>query len=846
VALTDTTPPGAAAPVGAPPWMLSPAEVAGQQGVDLTAGLDPATSAVRLEQDGPNEVPMHPPAPLWRSVVAQLRDTLVLVLLAAAVLTAVTGDFVDTAVIGLVVTVNTVLGVVQERRALREVQALDALVAPTAHVTRGGADSWVPTRELVRGDLLRLAAGDVVGADARLVTSVQLQVDEALLTGESQPSGRDADVVSPRPTPMAEQAGMVHAGSTVLAGSGTAVVVATGTHTAVGQVAVLVTGRPTPLTPLQRRLAVLGRQISLAVAVACLLFIASGLLRGQPWETTLVAAVALAVAAVPESLPAVVTLALSAGASRMGRRGAVVRSLPAVETLGSVTLLATDKTGTLTEGAMRADRVWTPADGDLPLGPGPFPPATRALLAAAALCNDADPTGAGPDGAAGTADTETALVRAARDGGLDVAAVRRDSPRVSAEPFDAVTRRMSTVHRRPDGTATVLAKGAPEVLLPGLDGAAGAQHISDDWAADGGRVLAVTADGSLLGLVTFADPVRPEATAAVTALHLAGIDVALVSGDHAGTAGAVARQVGIVDPEHPVADRVFARVEPAGKLDLVSRWQAAGHVVAMTGDGVNDAPALRAADIGVAMGQRGTEVAKEAADLVLVGDSLSTVTAAVAEGRRVFDNVRRFVGYGLAGGLSEVLVMLVGPFVGLPLPLLPAQVLWINLLTHGPVGVAMGGEPAAPDVLRRPPRDPATGVLDRTLVLELVRNGLVLAAVCLAVAASSAAADGPWQTQLFLTLAVGQLALALALRPAGAWTTGRGPGLPWLPIAVAANLVLLAAAVLLPGLADLLGTERIDLAETAFAVGPALVPAGLVLLLGVVRVRPGRPAPAGR
>jgi Ca2+-transporting ATPase len=832
VAVTDE-----AVPVVRAAWELSPAEIADQQGVDPATGLDQDTAAARMTRDGPNEVPLHPPAPLWRSIVGQLRDTLVLVLLAAAVLTAVTGDLVDTAVIMLVVTVNTVLGVVQERRALREVRALDALVAPSARVTRNGRDSWVPTRELVCGDLLRLAAGDVVGADARLLASVQLHVDEALLTGESQPSARDATAVSPGPTTMADRTGMVHAGSTVLGGSGTAVVVATGTHTAIGQVALLVTGRRSPLTPLQRRLSVLGRQISLGVAVACLLFIASGLLRGQPWETTLVAAVALAVAAVPESLPAVVTLALSAGAGRMGRRGAVVRSLPAVETLGSVTLLATDKTGTLTWGAMRADRVWTPADGDCLLRAGPFPAATRTLLSAAALCNDADPSGAGPDGAEGTADTETALVRAARDGGWDVAQLRRDHPRESEEPFDAVTRRMTTVHRRPDGSTTVLSKGAPEVLLPGLVGWAAAQCVSDAWAAVGGRVLAVTADGALLGLITFADPVRPEATAAVTALRRAGIDVVLVTGDHAGTAGAVARQVGIVDAEHPLADRVYARIEPAGKLDLVAGWRDAGHVVAMTGDGVNDAPALRAADIGVAMGQRGTEVAKEAADLVLVGDSLATVTAAVAEGRRVFDNVRRFVGYGLAGGLSEVLVMLMGPFLGLALPLLPAQVLWINLLTHGPVGVAMGGEPAAPDVLRRPPRDPAAGVLDRPLVAQLVLNGLALTAVCLAVAAWSHAVGGPWQTQLFITLAVGQLALALALRPAGAWTTGRAAGVPWLPIAVAGNLALLAAAVLLPGLSDLLGTERIGMAETAFAVGPALIPGALILLIRAVRPR---------
>ncbi|GAA4305931.1 hypothetical protein GCM10023162_09610 [Klenkia terrae] len=398
-------------------------------------------------------------------------------------------------------------------------------------------------------------------------------------------------------------------------------------------------------------------------------------------------------------------------------------------------------------------------------------------------------------------------------------------------PFDAVVRRMTTVHREPDGGARTLVKGAPEVLLAG---GGPATAVADRWAADGGRVLAVTADGVLLGLVSMADPVRPEAAAAVAALHRAGIVVVVVTGDHAGTAAAVARQVGVLGAGEEPGARVHARVEPAGKLDLVTGWQAAGHVVAMTGDGVNDAPALRAADIGVAMGRRGTEVAKEAADLVLVDDSLATVTAAVAEGRRVFDNVRRFVGYGLAGGLAEVLVMLAGPAVGLALPLLPAQVLWVNLLTHGPVGVAMGGEPAAPDVLARRPRNPVAGVLDRSLVTQLVANGLAVTVVCLAVAGISRAADGPWQTQLFISLAVAQLALALALRPAGAWSRHRA-GVPWLPVAVAVNVVLLAAAVLLPALSDLMGTEPLTALQTLAAVGPALVPASLVLLVRRLR-----------
>ncbi|MGY1633499.1 cation-translocating P-type ATPase [Geodermatophilus sp. SYSU D01186] len=822
-----------AAPDGSPPWARPALEVAAAVGVDPARGLDDAAAAGRLAAEGPNEVRTHRPVSLVRSVLTQLTDTLILVLLGAAVLTAVTGDLVDLAVILLVVVANTTLGVVQERRAMRAVVALGQLVAPSARVLRDGRDRWVPTRELVRGDVLRLAAGDVVGADARLLRSTRLQVDESLLTGESLPVDRSAQTVSGPGTALADRTGMVHAGTTVVRGTGEAVVTATGAAGAVGRVASLVEGAGEPLTPLQRRLARLGRQIALGVAVACLLFVVSGLLRGQPWETTLVAAVALAVAATPESLPAVVALALAGGAARMSRRGAVVRSLPAVETLGSVTLLATDKTGTLTAGAMVADRGWTPVDGEVPLARAALPASVRGLLEAAALCNDADPTGAGAAGAGGTADTETALVRAARIAGIDVPAVRSAHPRLAEEPFDARTRRMTTTHRQPDGGTTVVTKGAPEAVLPGLDGEAAAQEVAARWAADGTRLLAVARDGALLGLVGMDDPVRPEAAAAIASCHRAGIRPVLVTGDHAGTAAAVARAVGLVDEHHLAEGSVLARVEPEGKLRLVTGWQGEGHVVAMTGDGVNDAPALRAADIGVAMGQRGTEVAKEAADLVLADDSLATVTAAVAEGRRVFDNVRRFVGFGLAGGVAEVLVMLLGPFAGLALPLLPAQVLWVNLLSHGPVGVAMGGEPPAPDVLGRPPRPPRSGVFDRALALQVAGLSVAVAGVSLAVAVGARAGGGPWQTQLFVTLAVAQLALALTLRPAGAWRswrTGR-----WLPVTVGGSALLLLAAVYLPGLATLLGTEPLTVAELTGSGAAALVPAGLLLVVRALR-----------
>ena len=815
---------------GEAPWTLSGAEVAHLLGTDPALGLDDAVAEARLASDGPNEVRTRKPVSLVRSVLGQLTDPLTVVLEGAAVLTVVVGDYVDTAVIALVLVVNTTLGVVQERRALRAVRALSGLVAPTARVLRSGRDLWVPTRELVRGDLLRLTAGDVVGADARLLRSTNLQVDESTLTGEALPVDRSADAVSPADDALADRAGMVHGGSTVVRGAGQGVVVATGSASAIGRVATLVDEGASPLTPLQRRLGRLARQIAVAVVLACVLFVVSGFLRGLPWETTVLAAVALAVAAVPESLPAVVTLALAGGASRMSRRGAVVRSLPAVETLGSVTLLATDKTGTLTQGAMVADRAWTPEDGEQPLG-GSASASVRGLLEAAALCNDADPTGAGEQGSGGTADTETALVRAAREVGIDVAALRIAHPRLREEPFDAAVRRMTTEHLGRDGRTTTVTKGAPETVVTRADGPADdASALAGRWASEGYRVLAVARDGRLLGLVGLADPIRPEAADAIASCHRAGIRPVLVTGDHAGTAAAVARAVGLVDDRHPVDTHVFARVEPEGKLTYITGWQSGGHVVAMTGDGVNDAPALRAADIGVAMGRRGTEVAKEAADVVLSDDSLATVTAAIEEGRRVFDNIRRFVAYGVTGGAAEVFVMLLGPFVGLALPLLPAQVLWVNLLTHGPVGVAMGSEPAEPDVLGRPPRRPSAGVFDRPLARRVAGLAALSTIVCLGVAVWSRAADGPWQTQLFVALATVQFALALALRPRGAWRRAPRGATVWVPVAVAVNVLLLVGGVYLPGLSELLGTEPLSVAELAVPVIAALVPAVAVLI----------------
>jgi Ca2+-transporting ATPase len=534
-----------------------------------------------------------------------------------------------------------------------------------------------------------------------------------------------------------------------------------------------------------------------------------------------------------------------------------------VETLGSVTVIATDKTGTLTQGRMVAQRLWTPAGEATLTGSGYTPqgdiirrgrPVTEdsehelaELLRAAVLCNDATlrpPEQDDPEWRPLGDPTEAALLVAAAKLGLDRSVLERAMPRVAEVPFDSGRQRMTTAHRVPGGGVRVLCKGAPEVLLrrPLLCDDAGtiaaAVGWADERATEGYRVLAVAAadrgalatdadalevDLSLLGLIAIVDPPREAAAATVAACQHAGITPVLITGDHPSTAHAIAARLGIISPTDQVIvgqqlrdgaipavtdGRVFARTTPGQKLDIVQAWRANGAVVAMTGDGVNDAPALRRADIGVAMGQRGTEVAREAADLVLADDDLATVVAAVEEGRRVYANVRRFLLYGLSGGAAEILVMLIGPFLGLPLPLLPAQILWVNLMTHGLAGVALGAEPADPDVMRQPPRPPAESVLGAGLWPRILRLGGVIAATTLGVGLWAQATGRPWQSMVFLTLGVTQLGVALGVR-ARAGTTAN----PFLLVAVAAAFALQVAGLYLPPLRDLLGTQPLPLTD---------------------------------
>ncbi|WP_327075055.1 cation-translocating P-type ATPase [Kitasatospora purpeofusca] len=828
------------------------------------AGPTSAEAARLLAEYGPNEVAAQPCVPLWARVAAQLRDPLITVLLAAVVLTLAIGDRPDAVVIALVVVVNTTVGVVQEVRAEESVAALSALSTPRARVMRDGGPREVPSAAVVPHDVLVLGEGDVVAADAGLTESAGLLVDESALTGESVPVDKAVSAADP-------DGRTVRSGTVVLRGRALAVVTATGADSALGRIAALMRPRPDP-TPLQRRLADLGRVLAVVALSLCAAVFVLGLLQGQPAGRMGVTAISLAVAAVPESLPAVVTMALALGARHMASRHALVRRLPAVETLGSVTVLATDKTGTLTEGRMVVERLWTPGctasvdghgydpSGRLLVDGSPPGPAEaeelRALLTATALCNDAalrPPTEAGGPWTALGDPTEAALLAAAAKAGLDPVDLGAAFPRITELPFDSVRKRMTTVHRTAGGGTLVCLKGAPEAVLTAavLDETEEvlerARAASTRLAAEGFRVLAAArgtrhgfpapaADAEhglrLLGLAALADPPKSAASAVLADCVRAGIRPVLITGDHPATARALAVRVGLLEPDARSADvvrgadlgsgtvtdltrpTVFARTDPGQKLEIVQAWRDRGAVTAMTGDGVNDGPALRRADIGVAMGRRGTEVARQAADLVLTDDSLATVVGAVEEGRRVYDNIRRFLLYGLAGGAAEILVMLAGPLFGLALPLRAGQILWINLLTHGLTGVAMGAEPVSPGAMSRPPRPPEQHVLGSGLWQRVLLLGTVVTAVSLG-AALWARSDGrPWQSILFTALLAAQLGVVLGLRERLLTRAN-----PFLPAAVLASAGLAAAALYLPFLRSVLETEPLSWGDL---VGPVL------------------------
>ncbi len=792
-------------------------------------GLSEATASHLLATDGPNSVVTAPPPRLAYRILRQLTDPLVALLVASAVVTTLLRDVTDTAVIALVVVVNTVIGVSQEIRAERAIAALQRLGAPTARVVRDGVDRVVPAADLVRGDLVILAAGDVVPADLTLAAARRLRLDESMLTGEAVAVDRSAG-------------DEVNAGTVVLTGRAEGVVVRTGAACALGRIAALVAStRPGP-TPLQRRLSRLGRVLGLLVVVLSAVVMVLGLVAGRPPAQMAITAVSLVVAAVPESLPAVVTLALALGAYRMARGNAIARRLHAVETLGSVTVVASDKTGTLTEGRMSVERTVTP-DGETfrvqGRGYGPdgrvldaadraADPAPLAHLArAAVLCNDAQllpPSAERPTWTGAGDPLEVALLAFAARCGVDADAERAAAPRIHEHPFDAATRRMVTWHTIADGRTLVLCKGAPEVVLtPAVLDAPG--HVVADlfdaahrMATAGLRVLALAAavrepgaDADAvtglrpLGLVGIGDPVREGATAVAEAFEAAGIRLVLITGDHPATAAAIAHRLGIFRAGDTIvrgdrgglADaapaRVYARILPEQKLDIIAALQR------------------------------------------------DTVVLAVGEGRRIYDNIRRFLRYALSGGVAELLVMLLGPFLGLAVPLLPAQILWVNLLTHGLPGVALGAEPASPGVMTRPPRSPQESVLGAGLARSVLIGGTVIAASVLGAALVAARVGAPWQSVAFVVLGLAQLGVALAVRVPRRRGGSRNPSLA---AAVALSAVLQVAAVGWAPLRTLLGTQPLTVAQLLGCAAVAVVPGGALALVQAVARRWGRRSPA--
>ncbi|HEY3560632.1 MAG TPA: cation-transporting P-type ATPase [Kribbella sp.] len=824
-------------------------------------GLSSDQATYALTEHGPNTIPAPRAPSAWRRVLLQLRDPMILLLIAAAVLTASLHDGTDLTVILVVVVLNTAVGVGQEIRAEHALAALNRLAAPHATVRRDGRATVVPAAEVVPDDVVLLQAGDIVPADLRLVDAVRLQADESTLTGESVPVEKD-------------RTDELYAGTIVTRGRGAGLVTRTGQNSALGKIAALLSGQRPRATPLQRRLAGLSRVLSIAAVALSAIVAVAGLIRGLPLPSMIVTAVSLTVAAVPESLPAVVTLALAIGAHRMAQRAAVVRKLPAVETLGAVTIVATDKTGTLTEGIMQAERLW--ADGETLAATGiGYAPAgnlasvdgtansgwparssgssgVRRLLQDVALCNDAalrPPTDDDPAWRPIGDPTEAALLTLAHGGGIDPDELRAACPRTHEIQFDSVRKRMTTFHEQPGrDEILVIGKGAPEVMLTADVTPYGdieqAKTIAAELSEAGYRVLAVadkllppdaprTEDGlHLAGLVAITDPVRHNAADVVSAFDRAGVGLLLITGDAPGTALAVAGRIGVSDGEvvtgadidngtDPTSGHVFARIRPEQKLDIVRAWQSAGHVVAMTGDGVNDAPALRRADIGVAMGQGGTEVARQAADLVLTDDNLGTVAAAIEEGRRIYTNIRTFLRYALSGGLAEVLVMLIGPLLGFAVPLLPAQILWINMLTHGLPGVAIGAEPADPKTMRQRPRPPQEQILGAGLWQRIAATGTLITAVTLTAALWARSVGAPWQTMSCLVLGLAQLGVALALRrphPPGA------RHLRFLDLAVAGAVAAQLLPLVLEPLRDLLALQPMTGTELLYACALASLP----------------------
>ncbi|MBP8726273.1 MAG: cation-translocating P-type ATPase [Saprospiraceae bacterium] len=825
-------------------------------------GLSAAEAGARLTKNGPNELRKKQSMPAWLLFLRQFYDFMILILVAAAVLAGIMGDMADSAIILVIVLLNAIVGFVQEYRAEKSMEALKKLSITQALVLRNGQQVIISSLEIVTGDIVTLESGNVVPADMRLLDAKSLRIDESSLTGESIPVDKDSRTLAQGDLPIGDQFNMVFKGTLVTSGRAHGVVVATGMHTELGKIAGLLQ-EGEPMTPLQIRMKQFGKRLTYIILLICVALFVSGLLRGEEPYGLLLLAVSLAVAAIPEALPALITVALSRGAARLAKNNALIRKLPAVETLGSVTYVCSDKTGTLTENKMQVVEFH---EADQPDG--------ISLKLCMALNHDVRFTEVGD---AFGESTELAMVKYVLNDERCEGYLRMVEayPRIAELPFDSDRKCMTTVHKY-HGKFLIITKGATESIQETLNSDSELlQRCSQVWAEQGRRVLAyackivdalpepirveqVETALDLAGVVGLMDPPRSEVRHAIEECVSAGIRPVMITGDHPATARAIAQEIGIFGKDDlaltgselkhtsdeafkDLVERVavYARVAPEQKLRIVRMLQSKGHFVAMTGDGVNDAPSLKAANIGVAMGINGTDVSKEASDLVLLDDHFATIVRAVKEGRRIFDNIRKFIKYIMTCNGAEIWTIFMAPLLGMPIPLLPIHILWINLVTDGFPALALASEKAEPDIMKRPPRPPGESLFADGIGYHILWVGLLMGGVSLATQAWALHAGVEhWQTMVFTTLSCAQLGHVLAVRSDRTflYKQGLASNFPLLATVIF-TLLLQFGAIYLPFMNKIFNTGPLTLRELLVCLGGAVVVFHAVELEKWIKIR---------
>ena len=844
-------------------------------------GLTNADASKRLVDTGPNEIQAAKRISAFEILLEQFKNILILILLGATAISIFLGHGVKSLVIAVIVLFAVLLGFVQEYRAERAIEALRQMAAPTASVFRDGTEIKIPARDLVPGDVILLHTGDRIPGDARLLEAINLQVEEAALTGKSVPVEKHILPLSDDDLPVGDRNNMVYAGTAATYGRGKALVMATGMQTEFGKIAQLLQTVESGRTPLQQNLDKVGTALARAAFVVVAIIVALGLMRGQPFIDMLISGIALAVAVVPEALPAVVTISLAIGVQKMVKRNALIRRLPAVETLGSTSVICSDKTGTLTKDEMTVRKTYTAGEMFSVSGSGYEPigafsrngssdqptPELTALLTASALASDVQLVQEGDAWNIKGDPTEGSLVVAAAKAGLHKPELDAKFPRIHEIPFTSESKRMTTLHRT-NGKLKAFAKGAPEVILKDcdwlmtangivlLDGAGKEDllAVARDMASDALRVLAIASKPNatledaqtgmtFLGLVGMIDPPRPEAKNAIAICEQAGIRPVMITGDHPVTAQAVARELGLLKTGRVVTGAeleemndeqlqaevetidVYARVSPAHKLRVVTALQANGHIVAMTGDGVNDAPALKKADIGIAMGITGTDVTKEAADMTLTDDNFASIVAAVEEGRGVFGNIKKYLMYLISSNIGEIGLMAGSALLGLPLPLTAVQILYVNLATDGLPALALSVDPAETDLMRRRPRNPRTGIFTRPVVSLMVAGGVWSTMINLGLfiwAMNSGRSQTEAMTMTFVSLVLIQFCKAYNFRSDRASVLHKPFANKWLNLAVFWEIAVLLLIVYLPVLHEPFNTYSLPLVDWIIVLGLAL------------------------